>query len=775
MDEETPIGGLERYERLPRGLGPRRTTLPPLRPAGEREPAPDLLSTWWVLRKRCWTLLSILAVLLAVVLVGTLKQKPLYRAKAMLEIEQENPDIVTVQQLFQIENASDTYLETQYRILESNSLARRVVDELGLDRLPEFSRPEFRFWARTEPPTAAPQIFAVGTAAVRRDPVAYQQALDTFRQRLAIAPIKRSRLVGVSFESEVPALAARVVNRLAANYVELNFERRWQATQKASEWLSQELRAMKAGLEKSEEQLQNYARANGLLFLESETGNPESIVNERLLQLQQELTRAQTDRFAKESLYRLAQTDDYSALPGVFDNKLMQDLTVQLAELRRAHARAATTFSADYPALKQLQNQIEEIERLLGQERARAAARIANDYQAAVRRETLLRRAFEEQQRQAERVAERSVQYNILKREVETNKELYEGLLQRLKEAGLSAGLKASHVRVVDPAQPPEKPARPNLVVNLLLGLALGLGLGIGAVFLQEHFDNSLKSSEDVERFLQLPVLALVPSLDSVNGTNVYRGRPRRRLSAGSLRRPGGPAWHLAIGNGKGLSKLVEAFRSLRTSVLLSTPEQAPRLLLISSAQPGEGKTTVAINLALSLVQLSQRVLLVDADLRRPCIHKALALGGQGGLVRYLAGQQGWEEIVEPAPVSGLDLILCGPVPPNPAELLSSERMRVLLRQALERYHFVLLDSPPLLNVADARILAALVEGVVLVVQGGTTPRGLAQRAYEHASAVGGNVIGAVLNNLDVRADDYYYNRYYPYDEDSAEPEPPAE
>ncbi|MBI4466556.1 MAG: polysaccharide biosynthesis tyrosine autokinase [Acidobacteria bacterium] len=765
---------LERYEPARRALGRTRPPVAALPETLEREPVSDLLSAWGAIRKRRWTLLSILLVLLAVVLVGTLKQKPVYRAKALLEIEQEDPNIVTVQELFQIETASDAYLETQYRILESESLARRVIDELRLDRVPEFIRRGFLSRWRGKPVRPTPQVFATPGAAAP-DPVAHQSALDTFSRRLAVAPIKRSRLVEVSFESEDPQLAAQVVNSLASNYVAQNFERRWQATRKASEWLSEQLLDMKANLEKSEEQLQAYARENGLLFLESEGGDQESIVNERLLQLQEELTRAQTERFAKESFYRLTQTDDYSALPGIFENKLMQDLTLQLAELRRAHAQAATTFSADYPAVKQLQNQIEELERLLAEERARASARLANDYRAARERETLLQRAFAEQQQQADRVAERSVQYNILKREVETNKQLYEGLLQRLKVAGMSAGLKASHVRVVDPARPPDSPAKPNLLLNLLLAVVLGLGLGVGAVILQERFDNSLKTPEDVEHFLRLPVLALIPSLESLNGSRGLYGQ--RPASPPSLRREALPPtyrWPLVSENGEG-SKLAEAFRSLRTSVLLSTPEQAPRLLLISSAQPGEGKTTVSLNLAISLAHLGERVLLIDADLRRPCVHKAFDLAGSRGLVSYLTGQQDWSGLIHTSSVAGLDILTCGPVPPNPTELLSSERLHTLLAQMLERYHFVLLDSPPLLNVADARILAALVEGVVLVVQGGSTPRELAQRAYLHAREVGGNVIGVALNNLDTRADDYYYARYYRYDYYSAPAdEPPA-
>ncbi len=426
--------------------------------------------------------------------------------------------------------------------------------------------------------------------------------------------------------------------------------------------------------------------------------------------------------------------------------------------------------------MQQVQKQINELEAVLEAERERAARRITNDYRAAARREELLRRAFEKQQAKAERVAENSIQYNILKREVETNRQLYQGLLQRLKEAGVSAGLKASNIRIVDPPEPPQKPARPRVFLNLALALVFGLGLGVGAAFLQEYMDNTLKTYDDVERFLRLPTLALVPSVDSLNGhRNGWAARLTRGgrlLPAGqgvggaesSSRTAKGVPWFRIDTEAGRHSALAEAFRSLRTSVLLSTAERPPRSLLVCSAQPGEGKTTVSVNLAISLAESSQRVLLLDGDMRRPCVHKAFGFEECGGLASYLTGQREWASVVQPTPVAGLAAIPCGPVPPNPAELLSSERARMLLREALARYDFVLFDSPPANQVADSRILASLMEGVILVVQGGATPREVVRRAQTQLRHVGGNLIGVVLNNLDVRSGDYYYNYYYRYD-----------
>ena len=724
----------------------------------------DIRAYWRVIQKRRWTILSILLITFASVLIVTIKEKPVYRANTLLEIEKENPNIPTVQELFQLEDVSDNYLETQYKVLQSDTLARRVIDELHLDQVQEFNPPKGEwFWKSTH--AAAREDGSVV------DPETEQAVLVRFNDRLSVEPVRRSRLVQVSFESQDPSVAAKALNALASNYIQENLEGRWDDAQKASEWLSQQLQTFKAKLEKSEDDLQDYAQNNGLLFLETEKGDTENIVDERLRQLQDELTKAQADRYTKESLYRLVQAGDYSSLPGVVDNKLMQDLTERLADLQREQAALTPTFTSDYPKVKQIQSQIDDTQRMLNQERKRAAQGIVDDYQAAVRREALVRDAFDQQQQQANLVAARAVQYNILKREVDTNKQLYEGLLQRLKEAGVSAGMNASNIRIVDKAVPPTKPVSPRPVLNLGLALLLGLGCGVGVAFLQEHWDNTLKNSDDIERLLRVPALALIPSRDSLNDTSagVY-GQPHQTLTLPNgngkhspLQKLSGKAWIRIDGNGTQHSALSEAFRGLRTSVLLSAAGRPPRSLTFVSAEPGEGKTTVASNLAISLAQLGKRVLLIDGDMRRPCVHKLFDIENHSqGLVTYLTGEQDWRQLVRPTGMANLDCLVCGPVPPNPSELLSSDRMQLLIREAMEQYQFVLVDAPPLLNVADGRILATMVEGAILVVRGGFTPRELAQQAQLHIRDVGAHLIGVVLNDVDVRQNGYYKG-YYKY------------
>src|SRR5258705_9278226 len=726
----------------------------------EPQEAPDFRGYARILRKRFPTVLIVCSTLFIIALIGTLKQKPVYRAQVLLEIQKENPDIPTIQELYELDSVSDAYLRSQYTILASESLARSVIDQLRLDAIGEFNAPEWWSWRwHKKKNTGVSQVFAAGPA--RADREVYQRVLERFEGRLQIDPINRSRLVNIQFDSHDATLAARVANSLAENYVEQNLQARWTATQKAADWLSQQLSGVKGRLEKSEEHLQDYARRNDLVFLESDKEPSRNVQNEQVQQLQEELTKAEAQRYEKEALYRVVESGDYEHLPGEFESKVIQDLTERLAELKREHAKLSTTFNGGYRRVKEIQSQIDEIAAAIQEQRKDAASQINSDYFAAVGRENLVRDALHQEQKQLNQVAARAVQYNILKREVDTNKQLYEGLLQRLKEASVSASLKASNIRIVDSAEPPAKPVKPNIPLNLGVAAILGLGLGICAAFFQERLDDTLKGTDDVERVLGLAAVGLIPAVSQLNGNHhgmhklLENSKALSRKENGNGRRPAA-AWHGIDAEGPPHTALVEAFRSLRTSILLSSADRPPSTLLVSSTQPGEGKTTIASNLAIALAQVGQRVLLVDADLRSPSLHRLFGTQENLGLVSCLAGHQDWRTVVRPSGSPGLDILFCGPIPPNPSELLSSRSMGALIRSAREQYEFIILDSAPMLALADSRILATQVSGVLLVVKNATIPREQVKQTLSAIRSVGANVVGVGLNGVDLHTIGYY-------------------
>ncbi len=742
---------------------PTTITVPAYTVHQEEEEALPLLEYWRVLRKRRWTVLSVLLLVVVTVMIGTLKQRPVYRAKVVLQIDRESQNILSFKDFIaEVSPYDDSYLETAYKVLQSRTLARRVIDKLHLDQVSEF----------TEPPGGLGSLLSFGRSnqqpapeEARLDPK-YKSFIDSFLVRLSVQPVRRSRLVEISFDSYDPVLASRVVNTLASNYIDQNLEVKWEATQRASEWLSQQLVGLKAKLEKSEEDLQRYAKEHSILFIDEK----QSMSAQKLKQLEEEYTRAEAERIQKESVYNQVKGGDLSSVPGVLENRIYQELTVKLAELRREYSELSATFTPEYPKVKRLKNQIDELERSLQKERGSYARKVTDDYQAGVSRVRLLKEAVGKQTRDFNDIAEKSIQYSILKREVDTNKQLYEGLLQRLKEAGVSAGLKASNVRVVDQAEVPRGPAKPRKMLNLALALVFGLGLGIGMAFFQEYLDNTLKTPDDVQRFLRLPALGVIPAANA-NGQGKlpygygygYGYGSRKNLPKPATTGKEASKLHVELIGTDGNAPLAEAYRSLRTSVLLSTSGRPPRVILITSGQPGEGKSTTAVNLAMALVQLGGRVLVVDSDMRRPRVATLLMLkAGSAGLSTYLTGQCTLDEAVVATKIPNLHAIPCGPVPPNPAELLSSDPMRQLLEQAPQKFDYVVLDSPPVLHVSDARILAAQVEAVILVAHGGETPRELVNHAKMHLLQVNANVIGVALNNVDFRSVGYdYYYRYY--------------
>jgi len=705
------------------------------------EEVPHLIDYWQVALKRRWTVLTCLVVVFVTVVIGTLKQKPIYEGKVLIEINPEEPSVVNFREVAQVAPTVDvdSYRETQYKILKSRSLAEHVVRDLQLYRYPEFYRWRMLFGLIEGSPEKIPSARDLGPPDASSD--AFGNSVGNFLTWVDISPVRRSNLVELSFDCTNPQLAARVANRLAELYIEQNLQVKWDETQKASEWLRGRLAEMKASLEKSEDKLQAYAQANNILFVNEK----QSMITERLNQLLTEYTKAQSDRYQKQSLYSQVEAGQVQDLPAVFNNPLIQNLEVKRVDLDKQYAEVTTWVKPNYPKARQVKKQMDVLQSKIDEEKETVAQNIVDEYHAAEAREKYLAKAVEDQKAEVNDLAQRSIQYNILKRDVDSNKQLYEGLLQRLKEAQVSAGLKASNIRIVDSAEVPKGPVKPRVLLNLALGIILGLGLGVGLAFFQEYLDKTLKTPDEVEHLLRLPSLGVLPRFHLNGASPVDEDTQVPAVPDDASLAP-------AIQTSP---ESVEAFRSLRTSILLSA-SPVPKLILVTSALPGEGKTTTAVNLGATLTSLGSRVVIVDCDMRRPSCHRSLGVQNSPGFVQCLTGRVGLRDaILAVTGVANLSVIPCGPIPPNPAEILSSPLAGELLRKLRAEFDYVLVDSPPLLSVADSRILATLTDAAVLVARAFETPYDIVRRARALLYSADSRILGVALNGVDIRQDAY--------------------
>jgi len=564
----------------------------------------------------------------------------------------------------------------------------------------------------------------------------------------------------VGFEAQDPQLAAQVVNVHLQNYIEQNFRSKYDATTQASNWLSAELEELRIKVEKSEDARLAYERENQIWQIDEK----QDITTQKLGDLSKAVTEAQTQLAEKEALYRMATSGNVDALPAARDNAVIQDLLKQKSDLDQQYAEAVNQFGPNYPKVQRLAAQMQQAQDDLANARKTMVDSISEEYNTARSHVQILQDALDKQKADANDLAEKLVQYNILQHDAEANKQLYDGLLQKLKEAGITAGLRSSNIRIVDPALVPSSPSRPQKARNILLAFLVGLVGGIGLAIFREYLDNTVKSPDDIESLTGLPSLAVVPSLPGLNGH--HQSRFSRLVGDSEPQAAGGPRVEL-LSYVQPKSQISEAFRALRTSLLLSQAEHPPQVILVTSALPREGKTTAAVNLAVTLAQLGDRTLLMDSDLRKPGVRRALNLtiGKETGLSSYLAGVCSLDEVMVPHPmISNLTALTTGPVPPSPADLLSSHRMREAIAELRRQFKFIVIDSPPIMAATDAVILSALTDGVLLVVRSGTTPKEAFTRARDLLAAVKCRLLGVVLNAVDSSAPDYYYSyRYYPY------------
>jgi polysaccharide biosynthesis transport protein len=701
---------------------------------------PHLLDYIIILRKHQWLILTFLLTVVTVVTIASFKMKPVYLAAARVEVDKESqnmspfPDSNSYDEFMDMEN----YLETQTKILQSETLALQTIKSLDLARYPEFGGgPSTTAWAHNGP---APQRPAI---------------LGAFLGRLTVKRVANSRLIEVTFEAEDPQLAAQIVNTHLQNFVEQNFRSKYDATIQASNWLSSELEGLRIKVEKSENARIAYQRANQTWQIDEK----QDITTSKMADLSKAVTEAQTDVAQKEAMYRMAVSGNVDALPTAHGSEVLTELLKRKSDADEQYAEALNQYGPNFPKVLRLAAQQKELDENLARARKTLIESVQQEFNTARSHVELLQETLDKQRAEANDQAEKLIQYHILQHDAESDRLLYDGLLQKLKEATITVGLRSTNIRVVDPALAPGGPSRPQKARNILLAFLIGLVGGVGLALFREYLDNTVKSPDDIEALTGLPSLAVVPAMP---GLNAQQGRLSRRTGGG-----GSPGRIELLSYAQPKSQISEAFRALRTSLLLSQAEHPPQVILVTSALPREGKTTAAVNLAVTLAQLGDRTLLMDSDLRKPGIRRALnlTLGKDVGLSSYLAGVSSLDEATIQHPtITNLSALTTGPVPPSPADLLSSHRMREAIAELRRRFKFIVIDSPPVMAATDAVILSALTDGVLLVVRSGETPKEAFTRTRDLLAAVKCRLLGVVLNAVDSSAPDYYYSyRYYPY------------
>ena len=734
---------------IPRDLGSSKP-VEILSPGSPRIPAielsprePHLYDYLLILRKHQWLILSFLVAVVTFVTIATFRMKPIYVASAKMEIDRESSNILPFPGAdpYDFEMDLDNYIETQSRVLTSETMALQTIRNNNLSANPEFS--------------GGGDSGAIVAGSLKNQKLPPE--IGAFLSSLSVRRIPNTRLVEVTFESTNPQLAAELLNAHLENYIRQNYESRYKETTDASQWLQSELDELSVKVRRSEDARIEYERNNQIWNVDDKN----NVTTERLSDLNRQLTDAQSDSLKKQALYEFAKAGDSDGVPQLRDNSVLQGLQTKRADLSIQYADAVNQYGPNFPKVQRLQEQMKAVDEQIVRERKGIIAQLESDYREAKQHEDLLSKALDEQKGEVSVMSGKMIQYNILKREAEANKALYDSLQTKLKEAEISSGLKSSNIRIVDPAMIPSTPSRPAKTRNIALAFLVGLVGGIGLALLREYLDNTVKSPDDVERLIGLPSLAVVPLFADSEAATRAGFFKTASSSNGHQKRIELVAQHLPK------SQMSEAFRALRTALLLSQADRPPQVILVTSALPREGKTTAAANLAVTLAQLGDKTVLVDGDLRKPGVGRLLNLGTAKypGLSSYLAGVSTLDAVTVPHPViPNLAAIPTGPLPPNPADLLSSHRLVEAIAELRKKYKFVVIDSPPIMAATDAVILSVQTDGVLLVVRSGQTPKEAFTRARELLVSVKAPMLGVVLNAVDSSAPDYYYSyRYYPY------------
>ncbi len=668
-----------------------------------------------------------------------LPQRPVYQARVSLEIQGRNEDFLNAKDVdpTAVNYSAESYLQTQIKILESQSLMDRVIRKLESQHVSP--GPE----AQPALPTA--RLFAF----LPSRPEALDETLQKIAKSVSVRGSGMTRMVEVFCESTHPALAAAFANTLANEYVEQDLEARWASSQRTTTWLTGQLRDLKAKLEQSEQELRAMAQGANLVL----TGEKDNLAEQKLKQFQEELVRAQTDRVLKQSRYELAKSSPPESLPEVLDDASLREYQNRLADLHRDLAGLLVALTPEHPKVVRVQQQIVQLDVTLRGARTNILRRITNEYETAARRESLLQDAYLTQARLVSEQSGKAIQYDLAKHDVDSTRTLYDSLLQKVREAGIASAMRATAVRVVDSATPPDRPVQPNPILNSAIGLFAGAFMGIVFAVSRDRSDRTFKAPGEVTAYLAISELGSIPTA-AIDGAE-FTLQPQLPEAPGELQNTNSPA---VLDRRSPL--FADSCHAVLASILFSQPKRpdAGRTFVVTSAGPGDGKTLASTNLAVSWAKTGAQVLLVDADLRKPRLGAVFELPNAQGLSDYVVEEKRIrpESLVHSTAVKGLSIITSGNRAADTGPLLFSPRMMEFLLWASASFDGVLIDTPPMLQLPDARLIARGADGAILVVRAGHTPREMAQAAVARLEEDGIAVLGAILNDWDPKGGEYY-------------------
>ena len=754
----------------------------------------NLLDYWRAVRKRLWLVIGVAAIVTTLATIYVARKPDVYEAASRVQVDLENNPMYagkTTPYIYSPVN-DPAYFNTQLQILTSPGLLRRVVKTLDLEHNQGFLRPQsaqphstwktiMQMWGvgssgktdESKQPRELPLTATMAPATSSED-LAEAKRLAPYvmalQGGLKVEPVRESRgglyketrLIDISYQHGDPATAAKITNCVADTFVRANLEKKNENNTTTSEFLSRRVAELQSQIRADEEKLVSYAKNNQILSLDAS----QNTVVERLAGLNKQLLEAENERKMAEAEYNAAKTPGAAGALAEANGKDVADSEAKLADLKQRRAQLMVDATDEAPEMKEINQQIDELQKHLTETRARNTSTLLTNletrYRQTLAREEALRKSFNQQRGETVTQNEAAINYRILEQEIATNKGLLDSLLQRSKENDVVLAGRPNNISIVDYAITPDFPIGPARMRSVMLAFVLALSLGIGLALFLEYLDDSVHSTDDVEKFLRLPALAVIPAMGG--------GAARRRLlsSANALQKRNGsnggnPELLLNL---TGRSALAESYRQLRTSILLSTAGRAPKTLLVTSSLPGEGKTTTAVNTAISLAQTGANVLIIDADMRRPRLRSIFGLEEREGLSSILSSEMKPQDMLDAIAkdaTTGLHVLTSGPIPPNPAELLGSDQMRKLISVLSVPFTHIVIDSPPVSSFTDGVLIASMVDGVLLVVHGGKSSRGVVRRSRQLLLDVGAKIFGVVLNNVSIRSHDYYYysQRYY--------------